>query len=129
MAAKLTSNYGKRVHPIHKVKKHHHGIDLAAPLGTPIRSIAEGKVVFADFYKGYGNLVVIMHSDGHTSHYGHCESIKVSPGNSIKSGQIIATVGKTGAVTGSHLHLEIRKNGKSINPNTFLTGLNETAQG
>ena len=129
MSARLSSKFGKRKHPIYKVTKHHRGVDLAAPMNSPIRAIAKGMVVFADKYKGYGNLVVIDHGDGLTSHYGHCHEIKVSPLDTIAAGQIVATVGKTGNVTGPHLHLEIRKEGKAVDPQQFLPSLTVKAQG
>lgn len=129
MSARLSSKIGKRKHPIYKVSKHHKGIDLAAPMNSPIRAIAEGTVVFADRYKGYGNLVVIDHGDGLTSHYGHCHEINVAPLEHIAAGQIVATVGKTGNVTGPHLHLEIRKEGKAVDPQNYLPSLTVKAQG
>jgi len=129
VSARLSSKFGNRRHPIYKSVKHHNGVDLAAPEGAPIRAIADGTVVFADPHKGYGNLVVINHGDGLTSHYGHCHTMKVQPGMRIGAGQIIATVGKTGNVTGPHLHLEIREKGKPKNPKSFLPFLNAKAQG
>lgn len=129
MSARLSSKFGERKHPIYRVSKHHKGVDLAAPMNAPIRAIAEGVVVFADNYKGYGNLVVIEHEDGLTSHYGHCHEIKVAPLDKIAAGEIIATVGKSGNVTGPHLHLEIRKNGKALDPQDFLPSLTSRASG
>jgi murein DD-endopeptidase MepM/ murein hydrolase activator NlpD len=129
MSARLSSGFGDRNHPIYKVKRHHKGVDLAAPEASPIRTIAKGTVVFADPYAGYGNLVVIDHGNGLTSHYGHCNTMDVQPGQKIEAGHIIATVGMTGNVTGPHLHLEIRKNGEVKDPLGFLPFLSEKAQG
>jgi murein DD-endopeptidase MepM/ murein hydrolase activator NlpD len=123
MGPELSSDFGLRKHPIRKVTRHHDGVDLAAPLGAPIRSIAAGIVIFADPWGGYGKFVVIKHSKGMTSHYGHMEKISVAPGQRLKAGDIIGTVGNTGISTGPHLHFEIRVNGKIEHPEKFLPGL------
>lgn len=129
MGPRLSSGFGKRHHPINKVKQHHHGIDLAAPAGTPIRAIADGQVMFADPYAGYGKLIVLRHSNGLTSHYGHCAKITMQPGASVRAGDIIGTVGSTGISTGPHLHFELRKDGSPLNPERLLPGLAQAAQG
>ena len=129
MGTRISSDYGIRKHPVLKKVKHHGGIDLAAPKDAPIRSIRDGTVVFADPYGSYGNLVVISHAGGFTSHYGHCSSIKVRTGQRISAGHVIATVGSTGRVTGPHLHFEIRKNGTPEDPERFIPGLADAAQG
>lgn len=120
MAPRLSSKYGKRQHPVLKATRHHSGVDLAAPDGAPIRAIQSGRVVFADPHGGYGNLIVVEHTNGLTSHYGHCASIGVQLGEQVRSGQIIGTVGKTGRVTGPHLHFEIRKDGQPQNPEKYI---------
>lgn len=129
MGPKESSHYGIRQHPIRKTRQHHDGIDLAAPRGAVIRAITDGRVMYADPYGGYGNLVVIKHAAGLSSHYGHCDAMKVRPGQSIKAGDIIATVGDTGRSTGPHLHFEIRRQGTPLHPETFLPGMDEPAQG
>ena len=126
---RVSSNYGARKHPIFKVVRHHKGVDLAAPKGSYVRAISEGKVVFADPYAGYGNLVVVQHKDGITSHYGHLDTIKAKTGSRIRAGEIIGTVGSTGNSTGPHLHLEIRKNGMPLNPIKVIPSLTARAQG
>jgi murein DD-endopeptidase MepM/ murein hydrolase activator NlpD len=88
-----------------------------------------GVVVFADPYAGYGNLVVLQHANKVTTHYAHCESIRVRPGQHVNAGQIIATVGNTGHSTGPHLHFELRVNGESIDPELVFPNLAEKAQG
>ena len=123
MDARLSSKFGKRKHPIRKVFRHHHGIDLAAPYSAPIRAIAAGTVVYSDIYAGYGNVVVILHANGMTSHYGHNRANIVQPGEKIKAGQIIAEVGSTGLSTGPHLHYEFLVNGVHRNPRTILNKL------
>ncbi len=129
MGPRLSSDFGKRTHPVLRSTRHHHGVDLAAPEQSPIRAIASGQVVYADPYAGYGNLVVLRHDDGMTSHYGHCRTIKVTIGQRVRPGQMIATVGNTGISTGPHLHFEIRSGGEPLNPETFLPGLASEAEG
>lgn len=123
MAPRRSSDFGKRVHPIRKAVRHHNGVDLAAPTGAPIRSVADGLVVFADSYAKYGNLVTIQHAGGLTTLYGHCETISVQPGQAVRAGQIIATVGNTGGSTGPHLHFETRIDGKPHDPDKFIPAL------
>ncbi len=129
MAPRKTSGFGKRIHPVRKFSSQHKGLDLAAPVGVNIRAVAEGRVIFADPYAGYGNLVVIDHGKGITTHYGHCHKLKIHPGDSVKAGQIIAEVGSTGVSTGPHLHLEVRVKGQPIDPESFFEGLFVEAAG
>ena len=129
MGPEVSSDYGMRVHPIRRLLKHHDGIDLAVPEGTPIRSIAEGIVVYADPHGGYGQFIAVRHRDGYTSHYGHCRSLHVSPGQRVKAGEIIGTVGSTGLSTGPHLHFEVRVNGEPKDPQDILPGLSEHSAG
>lgn len=129
MTPRVSSKYGARKHPIYKVSKHHNGVDLAVPISTPIRAIQSGTVVFADPHGGYGNLVVILHKENLTSHYGHCDEIRVQPGEQVNAGQIIGTVGKTGNVTGPHLHLEVRIDGKPQDPSKLIPSLSGGSKG
>ena len=130
MGPRKSSGYGVRTHPKLKTTRHHHGVDLAAPEGSPIRAISSGTVIFADPWGGYGKVIVIRHDDGETtSHYGHCSKIKVKPGNRLKAGTVIGTVGSTGISTGPHLHFEVRRNGRPLNPETFLPGLAAESSG
>lgn len=117
---RLSSGYGWRKHPVYRKRLFHAGIDLAAPKGTPIKAAKSGKVIYAGRRAGYGNLVIIRHSSGYSTRYGHCSKILVKKGQQVKSGQLIARVGATGVATGNHLHFEIRKNGKTVNPQTYL---------
>ncbi len=123
MGSEISSAFGVRRHPVRKMRRHHAGVDLAAPKGAPIRTVRSGVVVFADPYQGYGNLIVVQHEKGVTSHYGHCDTIVVKPGAHVKAGQVLGTVGTTGVVTGPHLHLELRINGVPQNPEIFFPGL------
>jgi murein DD-endopeptidase MepM/ murein hydrolase activator NlpD len=124
-----SSGFGMRVHPIRRYSKMHKGVDLAAPIGSFIRAIQSGIVVFADPYAGYGNLVVIKHANGLTSHYAHCDEIKIRTGQRVNAGEVIATIGSTGQSTGPHLHLEIRYNGAPLDPERIFPDLAAEAQG
>ncbi len=126
---RISSDYGLRKHPKLGVTRHHDGIDLAAPNGTPVRAISDGIVVFADPRGGYGNLIVLAHPGGLTSHYGHLQSIGVAPGTRIKAGQLIGRVGSTGISTGPHLHFEIRTNGIAGDPEKLIPGLADLGEG
>ena len=130
MGPRTSSDFGTRKHPINKkIRRHHHGVDLAAPKGSIIRAIATGRVIYSDPLGGYGNLIVIRHSNGLSSHYGHCQQRAVQVGQRVKAGEIIGTVGSTGLSTGPHLHFEIRKDGEPQHPESFLPGLDLPAEG
>ena len=98
----------------------HTGLDLATSLGTSIYPIASGVVTFAGSNGSYGNKVVVDHGDGVESWYAHCNTINVSVGTYVTTDTCISTVGTTGNSTGPHLHLEIRLNGKAVNPQNYL---------
>lgn len=129
MGTMVSSKYGPRRHPVTKGRRHHAGIDLAAPAGAPIRVIRSGRVIFADTLGAYGKLVVVDHGNGFVSRYGHCDTIKVSPGAWVKGGTIIATVGQTGRTTGPHLHFEVMLHGKPFDPERLIPGLAAEAEG
>jgi murein DD-endopeptidase MepM/ murein hydrolase activator NlpD len=129
VGTRISSSFGTRTHPVRSVVRHHSGIDLAAPHGSPIRAIQSGVIVFADPHSGYGNLIVISHTDHITSHYGHCDTIRVRPGQRVKAGEIIGTVGSTGLVTGPHLHFELRQNGDPLNPELVIPKLGLVGEG
>ena len=113
----ITSRYGS----IESIRSHaHSGLDIAAPSGTPIQAAAGGTVSFAGTMGGYGNLVIIDHENGVQTYYGHCSKIYASVGDEVAAGDTIAAVGTTGFSTGNHLHFEIRKDGKTINPQRYL---------
>lgn len=116
VGTRISSRFGMRVHPVIQKHRHHHGLDLAAPIEAPVRAIREGRVIFADSFGTYGNLIVIHHQNEITSHYGHLNSMSVQTGEMVTAGQVIGAVGKTGRVTGAHLHFEIRHAGKSQDP-------------
>ena len=98
----------------------HTGLDIAAKKGTEIKVIADGTVIFAEDNGAYGNLVKVDHGNGVESWYAHTSKMYVEPGQKVKAGDIIALVGTTGNTTGAHLHLEIRVNGKHVNPQNYI---------
>ena len=117
-AARVSSSFGFRVHPISGYRKMHQGIDFAAGTGTPIVAPSDGVVVEARRWGGYGNWLRIRHANGLESGYGHLSryGAGIRAGQRVSQGQVVAYVGSTGASTGPHLHYEIWRNGQRINP-------------
>jgi lipoprotein NlpD len=101
----------------------HDGLDIAAPEGTPIRAIEAGEVIYSDQLRGYGNMVIIRHADGIVSVYAHNQNNLAREGQRVMRGEVVATVGSTGRVTGPHLHFEIRKNNAAQDPLHYLPHL------
>ena len=120
---KISSHYGKRKHPITHEMKMHNGIDFKAPKGTPVYAAARGKVTAVGYTKGYGNLITIQHQSGYVTRYGQLEAFKVKPNQEVEPGDLIGTVGATGLATGPHLHFEMLKNGKHLDPKPFIQGI------
>lgn len=116
--ARISSKFGKRLHPIYHRIIPHKGIDFAAPPGTPITCASDGKVVQIGKLGGYGNCITIVHANGFKTRYGHMSRYNknIFVGSFIKQGQVIGFVGKTGKATGNHLHFEVIKDGRHINP-------------
>lgn len=117
---RITSTYGMRTHPIYKVQRMHNGIDIAAPAGTPIYATADGLVSFAAKKGGYGNLIIIDHTNGFQTLYGQLSEIKVTQEDQVKRGQLIGLVGSSGISTAPHLHYELRKNGEPLDPQKLI---------
>ncbi|MDR0814497.1 MAG: M23 family metallopeptidase [Bacteroidales bacterium] len=119
------SGFGEKIHPIFGTKIFHKGIDFTAPIGTPIFATANGTVLEKGLYPGFGNRIMIDHGNGCQTLYAHLADFAVRDGQQVKRGQVIGTVGNTGVSTGPHLHYEVHKNGKPVNPiNYFLNDLN-----
>jgi murein DD-endopeptidase MepM/ murein hydrolase activator NlpD len=116
---KITSPFGWRIHPIYGRRMFHSGVDIRGSVGEPIKAAASGTVTYAGNRGGYGKVVIIKHARGYETRYGHCSKILVKVGDKVKKDQIIAKVGNTGISTGPHLHFEIRKFGKPLNPMKF----------
>lgn len=111
----ISSRFGKRGRRMHK------GLDIAAPPGTPVLAAAAGTVVYSDDQqRGYGNLVILSHADGYVTVYAHNRRNLVDDGDTVRQGSRIAEVGSTGRSTGPHLHFEIRRKKKAVDPLTYL---------
>ncbi len=124
---RMASGYGYRIHPIFKTHKFHSGIDFTAPRGTPIYATGNGTVRTAENGSGYGNHVVINHGFGYSSLYAHMSKIAVKPGRQVKRGELIGYVGSTGTSTAPHVHYEVIKGDRKINPiNYFFNDLTES---
>lgn len=117
---RLTSRYGPRRHPVTGARDFHKGTDFAASAGTPIHATADGVVVFAGWQSGYGRLVRIRHAHGLESRYAHLRRIAVSVGQRVSRGDRIGDMGSSGRSTGPHLHYEVHRNGKPVNPMTYI---------
>ncbi len=116
--ARLSSGFGKRRHPVLGYTKMHKGTDFAAPRGTPIYAGGSGRIEKAERYGGYGNYIRIRHSDTWSTAYAHMHNFAkgIKPGKRVRQGQVIGYVGTTGRSTGNHLHYEVLKNDKQVNP-------------
>lgn len=112
----LTSRFGFRIHPLFGRRQFHTGVDIAAPRGAPVRAAFDGTVLFAGWYGGYGKLVIIDHGQGLSTLYGHLDEILATPGQRVARTQVVGLVGSTGYTTGPHLHYEVRRNGRPIDP-------------
>jgi len=113
---RVTSGFGSRFHPILGYVRMHAGLDLAAAYGSPIVAAADGRVLAAGWSGGSGNLVRIAHAGGIQTMYGHMSRIVAASGTMVRQGQLIGYVGSTGLSTGPHLHYEVLKGGRPINP-------------
>ena len=114
---RMASGYGYRIHPIYKVRKMHWGMDFTAPTGTPIYATGDGKVSkYKKSRSGYGNHIIIDHGYGYQTLYAHMSKVDVRRGQKVKRGDIIGYVGSTGRSTAPHLHYEVIKDGRKINP-------------
>jgi murein DD-endopeptidase MepM/ murein hydrolase activator NlpD len=116
---RISSTFSRgRFHPVLKIYRPHHGLDYAAPTGTPVSSVSDGKVVFAGRKGQYGKFIMVRHRNGYKTCYGHLSRIGkgVRKGKSVEQGEVIGYVGSTGLATGPHLHYEIRINDRPVNP-------------
>jgi len=118
--SRMASGYGNRIHPIYKTKKFHAGMDFSAKSGTPIYATGDGKILKVRRSKrGYGNHVVINHGYGYKTLYAHMKKYIVRKGQTVKRGEVIGYVGNTGTSVAPHLHYEVHKDGRKINPVNF----------
>lgn len=119
-ARSMTSSFGLRQHPILGTLRAHSGIDLSAPMGSPVFATSDGIVNAANWNGGYGLFVALDHGGGIQTRYGHMSRLNVTSGQQVRKGDILGFVGSTGMSTGVHLHYEVRMNGQAVNPVPFL---------
>ena len=117
---RIASGYGLRMHPIYKILQMHPGIDFAAPIGTEIYATGDGTIEKVGWVGGYGKTIMINHGYGYKTRYAHCSKFNCRRGQKVKRGDLIGFVGNTGQSTGPHLHYEVFKNKKHINPVNFF---------
>jgi murein DD-endopeptidase MepM/ murein hydrolase activator NlpD len=116
----LLSRFGERTDPFSGEGAIHAGVDISAPTGTPVHCAADGIVLRAEYYGGYGKLIVIDHGNGMSTRYGHLSRFDVVPGQEVRRGDVIAFSGMTGRATSPHLHFEVRLGGAAVNPHPYL---------
>lgn len=119
-SGRLTSRYGNRRNPFGRGTRFHKGIDIANSHGTNIKAAGTGVITYSGTRSGYGRVIIIKHSSGYETLYAHNSKNLVKVGEKVEKGQIIAKMGTTGRTTGCHLHFEVHKNGKPINPLTMI---------
>lgn len=122
VTSRLVSGFGYRIHPIYKTMRMHTGIDFTAPIGTPVYATGNGVVKRLNRrnFSGYGVVCIIDHGYGYETLYAHLSKLNVRPGQRVVRGEVIGYVGNTGLSAGPHLHYEVRKNGRPINPVNFF---------
>lgn len=116
----ISSFYGYRVDPFNGKKVFHDGIDIAGKTGTSVKNVADGIVTWAGMKGGYGGLVEVDHGNGYKTLYAHNKTLKVKVGDRVAKGDVLALMGSTGRSTGPHVHFEILKDGKSVNPHNYI---------
>jgi len=117
----ISSNFGRRIDPFNGNLAWHQGVDFATGVtGVDVSSVASGVVTFAGERSGYGMLVEVNHGNGYESLYAHNQEVLVNPGDIVKKGQVVALSGNSGRSTGPHVHFEIHKNGRVIDPASYI---------
>ncbi len=116
----VITNFGKVIHPKYNTTTRNNGIDISTRYGDNVYAVAPGKVVYADRFMGYGNLVLVDHLDGYYSLYGHLAEMLVNTGDEVAAGRIVGRVGESGSLSGPILHFELRKDGKPVDPMAYL---------
>jgi murein DD-endopeptidase MepM/ murein hydrolase activator NlpD len=117
----VTDGFGLRNNPFGGAgREAHEGLDIAVDFGTPVSATADGLVIWASPHAGYGNIVVLYHSNGITTRYGHLSRITVEVGRRVKRGDQIGLAGSTGRSTGPHVHYEVRENDQPVNPDRYI---------
>jgi murein DD-endopeptidase MepM/ murein hydrolase activator NlpD len=116
----MSSGYGRRIDPITGKLAWHSGMDFAGSAGSEVMALASGVVTYAGYRRGYGEMIEVYHGEGLSTRYAHHESLLVDTGDIVKTGQAIALVGSTGRSTGPHVHFEVLKNGRPIDPAPYI---------
>ena len=129
--ARISSPFGKRRHPILRDIRIHWGVDYAAPAGSLVYAGGDGVIQVAKYNGGYGNYIKIRHNSEYSTAYGHMKAFAkgIRPGVRVKQGQVIGYVGSTGRSTGPHLHYEVIRNGRRVNPTTIKAAAGENLKG
>jgi murein DD-endopeptidase MepM/ murein hydrolase activator NlpD len=117
---RFMGHFGKRIDPFSGEGAFHRGVDISAPTGTPVRTTADGVVIFASFQNGFGRLVVVDHGAGMHTYYAHLSRFFAYPGKAVRRGDIVGAVGSSGRTTAPHLHYEVHLSGNPVNPYTYL---------
>jgi murein DD-endopeptidase MepM/ murein hydrolase activator NlpD len=117
---KIINLFGPYKNPKYNITNFRSGIDIKADQGEPIRSVFQGKVIYSDWFKGYGNMIIIDHGNSYYTVYAHLEETFKSKGDTVDTGDVIATVGDTGSMMGAKLYFEVRHHGKPMNPLKWL---------
>jgi septal ring factor EnvC (AmiA/AmiB activator) len=117
---KIINLFGPYKNPKYNINNFRSGIDIKAEHGEPIRSVFKGKVIYSNWFKGYGNMIIIDHGNSYYTVYAHMEETFKSKGDPVDAGEVIATVGDTGSMTGAKLYFEVRHHGKPVNPLKWL---------
>ncbi len=120
----LSSYFGMRTHPISGRREMHKGIDFAGSMGGQVIAVAKGVVTYSGKRYSYGNLVEIAHGNGYSTRYAHNSRLMVSVGDTVEKGFQIAEIGSSGRSTGPHVHFEVIKNGREVNPIPFIRASN-----
>lgn len=115
-----TSDFGERIHPVNGEESFHYGLDIGADKGEEILSFADGTVRESGTSDSYGNYIIVDHADGFSTLYAHCSKITAKQGDKVKAGDKIAEVGATGVATGNHLHFEVWRDGKILDPSHYV---------
>lgn len=119
----ISSRYGERTDPFTGERAHHQGLDFVGTRGSDVLSVASGVVVWAGNRKGYGRTVEIDHGNGYRTRYAHNEALEVRPGDPVRAGQLIARLGSSGRSSAPHVHFEVLKDGRTVNPAGFVGNL------
>ena len=117
----VTSGFGQRNHSFHD------GIDISAPIGTPVHAADDGAVIYSDVLRGYGNVIIVRHAHGLTTVYAHNQTNRVREGQHVRRGDLIGNVGESGRTSGANLHFEVRQDNVARNPLFFLPAKQQAA--